>query len=134
MNILPYINESAEEIIKTDEEHIKFAGYINRLYEAILSSKRKEVIALILEGLAVYTFQQFRSEEQLMVTTEYHDYQTHKSQHTKLLNKIIDFKIKYKEGNYNLGFELAEFLNKYLIAHIASYDKTLCNYLDETGK
>ena len=118
------------DLKKSNEEQVKFAGFVNRLYEAILSRKRQEVIAVILEGLSVYTYQQFRFEEELMSACGHEDYQAHKIQHARLLNKINDFKIKYKEGNDSLGFELAEFLNKKLIAHISLTDKKMRQNLE----
>jgi hemerythrin len=133
MKFLPWIDENTASICKTDEQHIKFASFINRLYEAILNRKRKEVVAVILEGLAVYAIQQFHSEEYMMFTYEYPEYNIHKDHHTALINKMIDFKIKYKKGNDNLGMELIEFLKIQLFGHISSYDYTLCRYLNEKG-
>jgi hemerythrin len=131
MKFLPWIDEHATNISKKDEQHIKFAGFIYRLYEAILNRKRQEVISVILEGLAVYSMQQFSNEEELMLKNRYPGYEVHKDQHTALLKKMIDYKVKYKKGHDNMGLRLAEFLKMQLFGHISSSDNTFCRYLNE---
>jgi hemerythrin len=133
MEIIPWIDDYTTTIGKIDEQHKKLVNYINRLYTAMHNKRTHVEIEEILEGLTVYTIQHFRHEEQLMFTYSYADYYRHKDQHTSFLHKVIDFKVKYKEGDENLGTELAVFLKKWLINHIAGSDKIMCKYLNDNG-
>jgi hemerythrin-like metal-binding protein len=131
MNTLHSADKLVTTAGKTSGQQLKFKGFINRLYEAILNRKRQEVIVVILESLTMYTMQQFRYEECLMQSHGHSDIQLHKDQHTALLKKLIDFKIKYKEGNDNLGIELVDFLKNQLFDHIASSDSSMYQYINE---
>lgn len=133
MAIIPWKEEYALHIAKIDEQHKKLVGYINQLYEAMLNGTSDEVVAEILEGLTVYTINHFRTEEQLMFSCGYSDYHLHKKQHEELIEQVNFFKNKLLGSSYTVSIELAEFLKKWLINHIAASDKIMGKYLKEKG-
>jgi hemerythrin len=133
MAIIPWKEEYSVHIAKIDEQHKKLIGFINQLYDAMQNGNSEEAVAEILEGLTVYTVNHFRIEEQLMFSHGYSDYQLHKKQHEKLLEQVKSFKNTFTDENPIISIELAEFLKKWLISHIAASDKIMGNYLNEKG-
>jgi hemerythrin len=133
MAIIPWKEEYALNIAKIDEQHQKLVGYINQLYDAMLIGNGEEAVGEILEGLTIYTVNHFRTEERLMFTHGYSDYQLHKTQHDELEMQVLDFRNKTVDGNPRIVIELAEFLKKWLINHIAASDKIMGRYLKGKG-
>jgi hemerythrin len=133
MAIIPWKEEYAINIAKIDEQHQKLVGYINQLYDAMLIGNGEEAVGEILEGLTIYTVNHFRTEERLMFTHGYSDYQLHKTQHDELEMQVLDFRNKTVDGNPRIVIELAEFLKKWLINHIAASDKIMGRYLKGKG-
>jgi hemerythrin len=133
MAIIPWKEEYSIHISKIDDQHKKLVALINQLYEAMLNGNSKEAIAEILESLTIYTVNHFRTEEQLMFSCGYSDYQLHKKQHEELIEQVNTFKKKYSGETPRISIELAEFLKKWLISHIAASDKIMGKYLNEKG-
>jgi hemerythrin len=133
MAIIPWKEEYSVKIEKIDEQHKKLVGYINQLYDAMLIGNGEEAVAEILEGLTIYTIHHFRTEEQLMFSNGYSNYQLHKKQHEELEKQVIDFKNKLNNTNPSIVTELAIFLKSWLITHIAASDKIMGNYLKGKG-
>jgi hemerythrin len=131
MAIFPWKEDYSIQIEKIDEQHKKLVSYVNQLYEAMMNGNSHAVIAEILDGLVVYTVQHFRTEEQLMISHGYSDYLLHKKQHKELMDEVKFFIEKYNKGEVKLSIELADFLKKWLINHIASSDKIMGNYLKD---
>jgi len=133
MEFQPLLNDKTSTISIIDQQHNKLIDHINRLYEASISKKMKLEITEILEDLTLNSIQNFRTEEQLMFSYGYKEYYHHKDQHTTILHKLIDFKVKYHEGKEKQGEEMALFLEKWLINHFSGPDKTMCVFFKENG-
>ena len=133
MAVIPWTDKYSVRIEKIDEQHKKLVSYINQLYEAMLNKNKEQVIIEILDGLTIYTVHHFRTEEQLMITHSYSDYNLHKKQHEELEKKVTAFKESLLKGDRQIAIELAQFLKSWLINHIASSDQILGKYLKTKG-
>ena len=133
MNLLEWNEEYSVKIGKIDEQHKKLLDFINRLFDAMHTGRGNEVISEILDGLTIYTVNHFRTEEQLMISHSYSDFEIHKNEHQSLVNKLNIIKAKHRKGHQNLSSELSVFLKKWLITHILCTDKIMARYLQNKG-
>jgi hemerythrin len=133
MAVFNWKEDYSVSVPSIDSQHKKLIGYINQLYNSMRVGDGSKAIAEVLEGLTSYTLNHFNAEEQLMIQFKYYNYPSHKKQHEDLIKKVDEFKKQFTPENHKIIFELAEFLKKWLINHIAVTDKILGNYLQAKG-
>jgi len=133
MSVFNWKEDYSVSVPSIDAQHKKLIGYINQLYDSMKIGNGNKAIAEVLEGLTLYTVIHFHAEEQLMIQFKYYNYPSHKKQHEDLIKRVDDFKKQFTQENHKIIFELAEFLKKWLINHIAVTDKVLGKYLQAKG-
>lgn len=112
-----------------DDQHKKLVSIINRLYDAMKSGKGSEILSDVLSELIEYTKYHFSTEETLMKDNAYPDYQSHKSSHSKFVEKVMDLELELKAGRIALSVEVFHFLKDWLVIHIQGEDKKYAPFL-----
>jgi hemerythrin len=133
MALLPWTNNYSVYIEKIDSQHKILLGYLNRLYDSMLKSEGEAILKELFDGMKVYAFTHFRTEEQLMFSTGYPDYEEHKKQHQTFVEKLNGLQFNYKIGDKQVVIELTNFLKNWLINHISGSDKIMGRYLKSKG-
>jgi len=116
-----------------DQDHQGMLNLINQLFEAMSHGKAKEVLSETLSKLIAYTRTHFKREEILFSTTNYPDYQEHKTQHDLFIDKINDLKKQFDSGATQISVELIKYLTDWLVNHILISDKKYMNHLKKYG-
>ena len=112
-----------------DDQHKKLVSIINRLYDAMKSGKGSEILSEVLSELIEYTKYHFSTEETLMKNNAYPNYQSHKSLHSKLVEKVMDLELDLKAGRIALSVQVFHFLKDWLVNHIQGEDKKYAPFL-----
>lgn len=115
-------------IAEIDEQHKQLIGYVNNLYDYMKQGKSKEILEPLFKDLYKYTQTHFLFEEKLMLQNNYPDYHTHKSEHSKFIQKLDDLKEKFNKNSFSAGIETMTMLKGWLNEHIYhqnSHDKQL---------
>ena len=102
---------------------------VNKLHDAIMSGKGKDVLEPTLKELAKYTIEHFRDEEALMVSISYPQIVPHKKKHEDLTVQVRQLLEKFDTGKLVLSVTLSSFLADWLRHHIKEDDFALINYL-----
>jgi len=105
-----------------DEQHRHFVGILNKLYEIIQDSKTSELDSITKE-LAQYTKTHFDTEEGYFKKFKYEYADEHIAEHKKLITNVESFLEESGENRLIRSFELLEFLEKWLVGHLATMDK-----------
>jgi len=113
-----------------DEQHRILVTYINKLHDAVMTNSDKEVLGPILSGLVNYTVYHFFTEESLMESDAYPDYEDHRKEHISLTEKTMDFFTRYHAGQCDIGDDLCDFLRDWLTTHIMITDFKLGAFLN----
>jgi hemerythrin-like metal-binding protein len=112
-----------------DEHHHSLFKLIDRLSEAIIQKKEKEVIGETLNSLVDYTKMHFAAEEHLMRQADFPGLQQHKEAHDRLVAQVQEFQRRYKEGDGNVTAEISQFLmSDWLVKHIIGMDELYAPY------
>lgn len=114
-----------------DDQHRAFIEILNKLYETIKTNKEDEVHD-ITETLIKYTDIHFKTEEKYFDQFKYEGSSEHKTEHRKLKTKVAEFQ-KRDEDYLKVAFELADFLENWLVEHLDEMDKKYTKCFNDNG-
>jgi len=130
-------------VAEMDRQHKQLVNLINRMYEAIeqgrqgnpLTSAIREMEAQghVINELVKYTSYHFSTEEKHMLNYDYPEYDLHKREHDKFIDRIESFKRTLHDGEGVHSSEIVEFLKKWLTGHIMGLDKKYGPYFNDRG-
>lgn len=120
-------------IPRIDAQHQRLVDLINELHAAMLAGQGSAALGKILDGLVAYTLSHFTTEEALMKGAAYPGYGQHKAEHDKLTAQAKLLQEKARTANATLTLDVATFLQRWLIDHIADLDKKYSTHLIAAG-
>lgn len=115
-------------ISELDAEHKKIVTMINDLHDAMKTGKGRSLLPGIIAAIEDYTLNHLTHEEELMQRYRYPGYAEHKEIHRNFIGKIGDYK-KLNEQEVLQAGQLMNFLQSWLIDHIANTDKQYSAFL-----
>ncbi|ALL00431.1 hypothetical protein Pyrde_0381 [Pyrodictium delaneyi] len=116
-----------------DLQHRQLVRAVNNLYLSLLSGKPRSVLQGILDFLAEYTVFHFRSEERFFEKHGYPRAEQHRLEHRKFVERIEDFRMKYRTGEARLNIDMLMFLADWIRGHIMKSDKDYGEWLKRQG-
>ncbi|MEI6215323.1 MAG: bacteriohemerythrin [Desulfuromonadales bacterium] len=117
-----------------DDQHIKLAGMVNTLHEAMKIGQGAKELGKILDDLISYTSTHFSDEERNMETYRYPGVAAHKAEHAELVKQVLDLQKRYIAGEtVLLSINMMKFLKDWLVKHIQGDDKLLGEFLNSKG-
>lgn len=123
---MPYVvweDSYSVKVNEIDAQHQEFIGYINELCDAMNKGQSKAILHDLLKKLANFASHHFQVEEKYMQEFHYPDYETHKIEHTKFLNKITQFKKDYESSKHFVSVEIIAFLKDWFVNHVLIVDQ-----------
>lgn len=133
MPLISWKNEYSVRINEIDKEHKRLIDLMNKLHDAMLAGKAKDILEKILGELVAYTKFHFSSEEALMQTNGYPGLSQHRKQHSDLTEKVYQYQKEYRSGKMTISIELMDFLKNWLVSHIQGTDKLYSPFLNAKG-
>jgi hemerythrin-like metal-binding protein len=133
--IMPLMNWSsalASGIQDIDDQHKKLIEISNRLYAAMQRNEDKQSIGSLLDQLIEYTSYHFKFEEDLMEKHGVTGVPTHREQHAKLVNDVVEHQARFRKGDA-LSTDLMAFLRDWLVNHIMKTDRAFGRELNKAG-
>lgn len=132
MPLMTWSSALASGIGDIDEQHKKLIEISNRLYAAMQRNEDKQSIGSLLDQLIDYTSYHFKFEEDLMEKHGVTGVPTHKEQHAKLVNDVVEHQARFKKGDA-LSSDLMAFLRDWLVNHIMKTDRAFGRELNKAG-
>jgi hemerythrin-like metal-binding protein len=105
-----------------DKQHKYFVSIINELYSAILSLETRSRLKEIFTKLTDYAVEHFATEEKYFVEFNYEGAKEHKLKHDELKAKIAELQDQLSMDKLELSFDLIDFLESWLVDHLAVMD------------
>lgn len=133
---IPWKDEYSVNVKIIDDQHKYFIGLINELYDTVVNKKPKEKIQEIFAKLDAYAVLHFETEEKYFDLFHYELAEEHKKEHEKLLGEAKKFKKYYEshpENIYDIIGEMFEFLENWLVDHLANQDKKYTECFNKNG-
>ncbi|KAF0152290.1 MAG: Hemerythrin HHE cation binding region [Ignavibacteria bacterium] len=135
MPIIQWKEIFSVNISKIDSQHKKIIDLINELHDKMKEGKgkEKESLSQILNELAVYTANHFKTEEELFYKYKYPNTEAHILEHKKLVDKVLQIKADFESGKVVLTLDVMDFLKDWLSNHISGTDKAYTAFLNAKG-
>ncbi len=131
MSMIHWKNDYSINIREMDEQHKKWVGFINDLYEAKLD--KKDIIFELLDDVLDYTETHFTKEEELMKQHGFDEYAEHKAIHDSLIKEVSALYKSSGATSEELPTKVLRLLNNWLVDHILKVDKKYGVYLNSKG-
>jgi len=129
----PWKDEYNIGVKEIDEQHQHFVDLVNQLYQAILTRQIREKLGDLLEQLMTYANDHFQTEEKYFKEFNYEGAEEHIAEHRKLKEQLADFQEGFTANKLELSFKLIDFLEDWLVGHLANMDKKYVECFHEHG-
>lgn len=116
-----------------DKQHQKLIDSLNDFYAHIESKSNDELIGSLLSEMRNYVEHHFATEEMYFKNYNYPEYEKHKREHTKFIEKLVDLEQRFNNGTIIASFEITTFLKNWLVNHIKGTDKEYSQFLIDKG-
>ena len=114
-----------------DEEHRELVESANSLLFLFLAEAEKEKIMPQVDKVLDAIIKHFHDEEQILLETGYPDYENHADIHKTLLDKVLQFKKSYQNGDLKLAEFFSFIVNDLIIGHIQNADTEFFPHIQE---
>ena len=104
-----------------DAQHQKWFGILNRLHDAMLSGKAKDVQQNILGEMVAYTRNHFEQEEAMLKSKGYPVLGAHQTLHGAFTKQVQELAAKVASGTTVLSADVMDFLQRW--AQAAQLDR-----------
>lgn len=131
--LFPWSDTYSVKVGIIDMQHKNLVTIVNDLHQAMVAGHGKDQLGKILSGLIKYTQVHFKTEENLMQSHQYPEYEHHKSEHERLTKTVLDFQGQFQRNEVGLTIEVMEFLKNWLYKHILESDKRYSPFLNAKG-
>jgi len=116
-----------------DKHHKQLVDIINDAIVAKQHSDDPEKVMEVLDEMALYAQEHFKTEESYMLKFHYPEYQYHKEEHRNFSHKTIAYRNKVMHGDSQIANEVLEYLKKWLVGHIQVTDKKFVTCFKDNG-
>jgi hemerythrin len=116
-----------------DYQHKKIADLYNKLVDALVDSKPKELINLIIKEFMEYALTHFETEENMFKLANYVDTKSHIEQHQKFQKKAREMINGFHTGKIVLSETTLHFVQLWITDHIKTSDMAYYNSLRRAG-
>lgn len=106
-----------------DEQHRYFVSVLNKVIDVVGLSKSKGEIDEIFQEIERYSSIHFSTEEEYFKKFNYEGAEKHIEQHDKFKEKIKEIRRQYYNDQITSSFNLADFLEDWLLKHLDGMDK-----------
>lgn len=108
-----------------DGDHRKLIGLLNALLEAMERGQASDAMGKAMNDLIAYTRKHFAREEAEMTRIQYVASLAHQSEHTKLIQQVLELKDMLDAGGRINVPAVSDFLREWLRDHILTADLKL---------
>lgn len=125
-------DEYSVNVKEIDSQHKHFIGLLNKMYDEAVKPTSKSQLSKILDDLITYGVEHFNTEEKYFKKFKYPDTDEHVKVHEELKSKLVFYKGKHEAGE-DIAFELLDFIEDWLVYHLAYYDQKYSKFFNENG-
>ena len=132
MAFIKWDDHFSVNVAEIDAQHKNLFVMLNSFYDDI-KNKRTEAIGDLLKEVIDYASYHFSTEEAYMQRANYPDYESHKEEHAKFVEKAQDLKSRLDAGGLVLTLEVTNFLKTWIIDHVLETDKKYGDCFESCG-
>jgi len=131
--LFPWSEEYQVGIGFVDVQHEQLVDIINRLHQAMLAGKGKQVVGKALEELILYAQAHFIEEEKVLESCGYPEFPALHVENERLTYAVLEFHQKLMSNQLGLTDAVMGFLKDWLGEHMQSVDAKCVPFLKDKG-
>lgn len=131
--VFTWKDEYSVGIDEIDNQHKNFISLLNELYDAIQENKIKGELSSIFDKVINYAKLHFETEEGYFIKFNYPYAEEHIAAHKSLMSELLDKQRKLAVDEFELSFELMDYMENWLVSHLGRLDKKYADYFKERG-
>jgi len=131
--LFPWKDDYSVNIGIIDSQHRTLVDLLNELHQAMMTGKGKDQVGIVLSKLVKYAQGHFKSEEGMMQSKQYPEFEDHKVEHDRFTKTVLEFQGKFARNEIGLTSEVMDFLKTWLMKHIMGVDKKYSPFLNSKG-
>ena len=112
-----------------DKQHKELTRRFNKFSDAVSQRYTKEALYEFLLFLKAYAMTHFETEENLMKSVNYPEYDKHIAMHKEFLGKHFWMHEGFRLGDYGVSQEVADFIEHWIVGHVSVEDKKIGEYM-----
>jgi len=116
-------------ILTIDEQHKKWLGIMNRLYNSFVNKEAAEKVLSIIKEMEDYTNYHFTSEERFFKQFGFSQEIAHLKLHSDFKLELKKLKTEYEKSPLTLTYKLMTLMQNWLREHILVSDKQYVSLL-----
>ncbi|OGU99620.1 MAG: hypothetical protein A3J84_04930 [Ignavibacteria bacterium RIFOXYA2_FULL_37_17] len=132
MNFIEITKDELIGVNSIDEQHQSMAVLVNKLYDKIISADKKMIKNYLYKFLEVVEVH-FETEENLMRSTKFPGYISHKLEHDRFYKQILTSTDRFSKGLEAIGLEQLKGIKRWFFNHLELSDKKCGKYFIENG-
>lgn len=132
MNFIELTKNDLIGINSIDEQHQSMAVLVNKLYDKIISADKKMIKNYLYKFLEVVEVH-FETEENLMRSTKFSGYISHKLEHDRFYKQILTSTDRFSKGLETIEIEQLKGIRQWFFNHLELSDKKCGKYFIENG-
>lgn len=125
--------EYSVNVEEIDNQHKEYLKIVNELYDAIYMRRTREKLSEILDELINYADYHFSTEEKYFRKFNYPQAKEHIVEHRRFSEKMEGLKKDFKNREIEISFELVDYLENWLLEHLAEQDKKYTKCFNDNG-
>jgi len=133
MAIFEWSERFSVKVREIDEQHQQLVAMINRLHDAMIANKGRELQKEIVGEMAAYAEFHFATEEKYMRQFGYAGYFEHKKEHEQFAAEAAELKARVDRGGLVLTLEVMTVLKDWLQNHILGTDMKYSGVFNANG-
>lgn len=133
MSAIEWSERYSVKVAEIDEQHRQLIAMINRLHDAMLANKGRELQREIVTQMVEYTHFHFATEEQYMRSFGFAGYYEHKKEHEQFAAEAALLMEGVDHGSLVLTLEVMTLLKDWLQNHILGTDKEYSGLFKANG-
>lgn len=112
-----------------DAQHQKWFGILNRLHDAMMAGKGREVQEAVMAEMVAYTRTHFLQEELLLKSKGFPNLPQHREKHVAFTKEVQELEAKLLGGAAVLTVDVMNSMKNWLRSHILAEDTKYGAYL-----
>jgi hemerythrin-like metal-binding protein len=112
-----------------DEQHQSIFSLANQLHHSISQNQPKTIFLPLLNELLALTELHFKTEEDLMLKSNYPGFESHKRKHQQIIKKTKTILKMYQSDDLISTSLVSKFITTTVEAHIPEEDLSMANFL-----
>ncbi len=128
MSFIEWTDRLSIRVPEMDQQHQKLVIMLNEYYDAIKVGKDRDILGKTLNRVIDYTKTHLNAEERFMESIDYAFVNSHKTEHRRFTDQILQLKTQYDAGDAAVGHKLLSVLRDWLVNHIQKVDRMYGDY------